>query len=349
MTIQTAAIGLSMFFLNTTATFSQNCFNVKEGDKFKVHTKMYTLTPGSAEATKYTLMKEKDKKKFINAYNEECMSGKKAANSSSTVEMTVTKFDTTGGGIRITNTMVQGKKTYNFLTACKDDTIYASRNSEILWYVWQDDTLGFAIQGIKEYPLNMKVGDVLPKYYDYGIGVEKAVDVTLKKEVFSHIKTTSTIENRYGYNANTGESGFGNWKVTRTHAVYNTIDVNAKKYFSNSKHTIGYAVSKIEDKQPVTVHGKTYEAFIITSETWTQNIGKFKFESADKAVALQAETDAEKTQQFVRENQIKMGLANKEGYIVTKFKEWYVPGYGVVRTEQYDIFGKLELVMTVEY
>lgn len=335
------------------ATAQQKGFTVKEGQKLKVHTENFFVSLNEDDKKKMKKMKDPaDKAKYINEINQIYLSGQKKNTFGFKVaaDMLVEKVDKGEFGERMVTTMEAGGRKYRFVSAYKNDTFYFSRNSNPVFSVYQGDTIGFGIQGIKEIPANIQSGISLKRYYDYGVIFDKAVDVTLKKSVFSHMASKTTLErNTFGLDSRTGQFGFGDFRVTKTHAVYNTIDIAARQHLEGNSYTINYAVSDVGEKQPVTVHGKTYQAYVITSEQWVKSEAKFVFESEDKAVQKNTNTEAEKLASKARETQIKEGGLNSEGYVVTKYKEFYVPGVGVVRTELYEPNGLLKTVMTVEY
>ncbi len=45
----------------------------------------------------------------------------------------------------------------------------------------------------------------------------------------------------------------------------------------------------------------------------------------------------------------KRGYTNPEGYVVTYFREWFLPGYGIVKSESYDMYGAIQSQSIVKF
>lgn len=235
---------------------------------------------------------------------------------------------------------------YASYVVCKDDTLYIARNRGVMFVGPPDNPIGFTIQGIQKVPVHMKVGDVLEPYEDVSFMFPTSADVTLKKTVFSHMRTTSSDHFGFATDSRTGESGLGPYTKTTTSAVYKDIDVAARQTLTFSSHSIQGMNTVVTGTEEVTVAGVKYTAYIIESESWSKGSMTTDYESADEAVNQQSEAFAAKIQGKQERLLMKKGFTNELGYMVMYGKTWFVPelGGGVIM-ESYDLTGAISAIM----
>ncbi|MBK6829845.1 MAG: hypothetical protein IPG92_03455 [Flavobacteriales bacterium] len=292
-------------------------------------------------------MKAKDEKKDeqVNAFNAGVLGGTVPTASNSEMEFSLNKAVVEAGDEYTIGYNVGGTDYFSYVV-CKDDTLYIARNRGVVMIGPADNPIGFTIQGIQKVPVHLKVGDVLEPFTDASFMFPTTADVTLKKKVFSHMRTTSSREFGFATDSRTGESGFGPYNKTTTSAVYKTIDVAARKEISFSAHSIQGMNAVVSGTEEVTVGGVAYTAYIIESESWTRSSVTTDYESADEAVSQEAEAFAAKIQTKQERLMTRKGFTNKLGYMVMYSKVWFVPALGgAVITEAYDTTGAITTIM----
>lgn len=235
---------------------------------------------------------------------------------------------------------------YASYVVCKDDTLYIARNRGVVLLGPPENPIGFTIQGVQKVPVHLKVGDVLQPYEDVSMMFPTTADVTLKKSVFSHMRTTNSDHFGFATDSRTGETGFGEYTKTTTSAVYKNIDVEARQTLTFSSHSIQGMNTVVTGTEEVTVAGVKYTAYIIESESWSKGNMTTDFESADEAVNQESEAWAAKLQTKQERLLMKKGFTNKLGYMVMYGKTWFVPelGGGVI-IESYDLTGAISAIM----
>jgi hypothetical protein len=151
-------------------------------------------------------------------------------------------------------------------------------------------------------------------------------------------------ETGLGYDLKSSEWAYGKWEVTETKAIYENIDVKVKQIFKPTYHAMHYLNARVTAQEEVTIDGTKYNAFVIESESWV----KYKVEASYESVHADCEAyynkimaDADKSTQ---KKNVKSGITNEQGYMVTYKTEWFVPGIGVVKSTGYDLNGFINLI-----
>ena len=295
--------------------------------------------------TKFMKYKDEKKDELVAAFNAGVTAGTVPAASNTDMLFHIKKAVVPEGDEYTVSYNVAGTD-YASYVVCKDDTLYIARNRGVMFLGPADNPIGFTIQGVQKVPVHLKVGDLLEPYEDVSFMFPTTADVTLKKNVFSHMRTTSSDHFGYATDSRTGESGLGPYTKTTTSAVYKTIDVAARQHLSFSSHSIQGMNTVVTGTQEVTVAGVKYTAYIIESESWSKGTMTTDFESADEAVNQESEAFAAKMQTKQERLLLKKGFTNKLGYMVMYGKTWFVPelGGGVI-IESYNLTGAISAIM----
>ena len=326
-------------------SIAQNCaMAIKDGAKSTILFQSFT-NPLAADP-KFMKAKDEQKQLQIDAYNAQVMSGTLAPASTTSMQFSIAKKDIpTGVEYKIGYKV--GEVTYYSHVACSNDTIYSFRNREPIMVGTADNPLGYSLQGPTVYPMNMKVGDILPVCEDLGFLFPTSTDMMVKKSVFSHMNTTSSSENGFYVDSYTGQSGVGPYTKTKTSAVFKLIDVQVRQTLSFSSHAYQNMNAHITGEEQVTVGGVAYKAFVIESESWSKMKMDVSYDSEDAAVNKEQEAFALKVQNKMAKQAMRKQFTNKLGYMVSYSKTWFVPQLGsAVKSIAYDMHGGISSIMT---
>ncbi len=217
-----------------------------------------------------------------------------------------------------------------YITRNKFPIISENENGELI---------GVAIQGVKVLPMNIEVGDFLTPFQDIAMSAKTTEHFTVEEEFLSDIKTTTNIRHGHFTDSYDGQYKYGTYQVTQTEYIYETIDVNVKKEAQFFIFTIHYAYAYVSGKEEMVFNGKTYDAYIINSESWGKGMNQIEYESSSADVIKNLEKMDNKVERMLEKFSFKAGMTNEEGYLVSPSREWYIPGIGMVKTETYDMFG----------
>ena len=268
---------------------------------------------------KFMHAKEEKQQAQVEDRNADVYSGKLAPNKFAMVYK-ITKEGGLGEGDGYKATTVIGGKEYSSYERVTKDTLYIYRSKSPVLLDNNGESAGLTIQGVEKIPFAIKVGDLLPVYEDATVAYPK----TTVAKVKDYVKTGSSD----------------------MYTMYDVWDVDVKKSMTISSHTINNVNAKVIRAEDITVNGKTYNAFVIESESWSKSQGTTTFEAArgyinkkdlEKTQArLNAKMDAKMNKRLV-----KSGFLNDDGYFILTKEEWFVPELGVVKMRSYDMYGAI--------
>jgi hypothetical protein len=322
-----------------------NDLEIKDGAKSTLIIKQFS-NPLNGNS-KFMNAKVEKRDVQIAAYNADVLSGKIQPSYNSSMDFTIKRTELKDAVEYSIGYKVGEEDFYSYLV-CKNDTVYSCRNRGPVRVGTPENIIGYSIQGILTYPLNMKVGDVLPSCEDVGITFPATTDMVVKKQIFSHYaQQASSSDFGFYTDSRTGENGFGAY--TRTppaKAIFKTIEVNVKQTYSCSSHAIQGVNQRVTAETEVTVGGIKYKAFIIESESWSKTQITTSYESAHNDVARELKNQDEIYLANTERQMIRKNFTNKLGYMVQYSTGWFVPKLGgSVKIISYDIYGGISTVM----
>jgi hypothetical protein len=282
-------------------------------------------------------LKEKKKQEKLRQYSEDVKSGKLKPN----VTHFSYRIDSANFSEKSQRIMLKakvGEQEFTSMALCQNDTMYMTRNVGPVTTEVDGKILGISIQGVQKIPVKIKVGDFLEPYDDYMLGMPVTSNYTMKHKEFAGMETVHYVE-RNTHHFVDGKLAYGDWNVTQTQAVYNTIDVAVRQTTTNNIHIINYAMAYVSGEEEVEFNGNTYKAFIIESERWSKNITKTTFEASHQEVIENAKKIQDKFKDKVAKKMLKSGIINEQGFAILAMREWYVPGVGVVKMAAIDKYG----------
>lgn len=341
---------ITFAFLCFATTFSQNCGQaIKDGGKLTLVVKSWT-NPLLADG-KFLKSKDDKKDEQIATYNADVQSGKIAPASNYSSIFTLKKGTLNGWDEYIMTVSFAGID-YSGYLFCSHDTLYQFRNLGVARIGTAENPIGETVQGAQILPTNMKVGDVLLPFQDFGVLYSQKMDNKVKITVSDGFKMYNKVGYGYFNDANDNNKLKYGLNTTPTpQEVFKQVPVNIKEEFSFSMHTINYVHATVKAEEQVTISGVNYKAFIIESETWNNAKMDINYKSADKKFTTeQINTEIlkldKKAEKKMERQALKIGYVNEDGYNVTFKKEWFVPQIGIVKTVAYDAYGGISTIMT---
>ncbi len=336
---------MAVLFLCPTV-FSQTCndLELKDGAKSTLIIQVFT-NPLSADK-KFMKAKIEQRDEQVAVYNADVLSGKIKPTYPSSMEFTIKKKTIKDADEYAIGYKVGTEDFYSYLV-CRNDTLYSTRNKGIVRVGTAENPIGYALQGTLIYPLNMKVGDLLPSCEDVGFLFPTTSDVTLYKKVLAGYETVHSTRYGPGVDSRTGESCSScTWDVSTPREVYKSVPIAAKQTATVSSFAIQGKNQWVTGEKEVTVGGKKYKAFIIESESWSKTNVTTSYESAEaelnSAQVVADEKLAKQTEKFM----IRRKYTNKQGYMVQYSTGWFVPQLGgPVKIISYDTFGAISTLM----
>lgn len=316
------------------------CWKLDQGQTVEASTSAWANTLPYTEK-KWAKMKESQRDELVMKLNASIEGGLTPYSVTKTT-MKVTGLENNVGTSSLTLEAINAGFEYKTTNYCSNDTLYQVRNSEVVYSILQGDTLGLAVQGIQRLPMKLEVGMLLPSYRDYMISIPK----TWTKNVMENVKSFSyhTKEDGgvgWGYDGD-GDYGYGRLEKTVRHDIYKTVnhEVNISEQIKNL--TIHYFIAIVTATEEMPLEGETVTAYIIESESWTKGGLIRNYKTEDQRMQTKMNGQAQKLKEKMDQKAVKRGYLNEDGYAVQYRKEWFVPGYGVVRSETYDQYGAIQ-------
>lgn len=318
---------------------SQSCLNYQEGQKIYATSGSW-LNMGTFDP-KFAGMKEEKQNSIVDAHNKSVADGSLKSSGGGDFTFNIKSVSESGNQkVALLSTSFNNVE-YKYLYACKNDTLFFSRSLGPVPTVLNGDTFGVTIMGIQAIPNNLKIGDVIPPYEDLTIVFPKVSKYQVAAKVFAGYRTSTTVENGFGYDQSSGKYVQGEWNVTRTSAVYDHVMVDVKETVNSNMHAINYFYAQVTREEELEIDGKKYKAFVIESENWSKVGVQFNYESENQQVANQLTKEMERATKAVIRTTSKKGFTNSLGYTVLYKTEWFVPGLGVIQAVTYDKYGSL--------
>jgi hypothetical protein len=204
-------------------------------------------------------------------------------------------------------------KYYSYI-ACSNDTLYAIRQNKPTASVTSNhDTIGFYSPGIAQYPLTMKVGDLLPVSVDLAYTFPKDVDLTTKRKVMDHVETNTYARESQGYI----------YTTSSTTAYYKEITqkLTYTLNFNTSTNTYRHVIAE----DTIKLGGKSYKAFKIELIFETRVDNSVTNVNADNVFS---KWSLNMMEHILNNNINKSPELRMTGY------EWFVPEIGVIAKSQ---------------
>ena len=318
-----------------------SCLIVEKGKTVKVKVKLYANTQPLTNK-KWGKLKQEKRDEVIAQFNASVESGNTAPFSNSESTFEVTDVQLNDGLSSYTVKAVNSGYEYQTTNYCQEDTMHLIRNKDVVYSIYQGDTLGLAIQGVQRIPNNLKVGDRLPAYRDFMMTIPKTWTKTVIESVKAYSYTTSSNKVGWMQDSYSGKYAYGTYRVTETHDVYKNIShkVSVKEQIKNL--TIHYYSAVVTGKETVQIGSQSYEAFVIDSQTWSKTDHLRDYDAEEKLIQIDQELSFEKFKTKLAKKSARTVYTNEQGYAVTYRKEWFVPGYGVVRSATFDQWGGIQ-------
>jgi hypothetical protein len=265
------------------------------------------------EVPNWPILKGKKKELAYEQFKADVASGK-LKGKTYPFDMTISNVESRSNGSIVEFTFMSGTTAYKSYTVCSNDTLFGVRNKNGVPLMGdKNDTVGFMIMGISQYPMNLKVGDVLPAVTDLFYTFPEKVDASYKKTIIEYVlnHTNTWSDANYVY----------------TQPVYDaycrevTMKLNYTLQFSAPTVTYRHVVAEDE----VTVNGKSYKAFKIelSMEAKMQDI--ISDVNADE---LLVKWSYDFTNKYI------VNKVNKSEHLKHGGYEWFVPELGLITTMQ---------------
>lgn len=330
---------VSMILILSSPVFSQ-CWKLDKGQTVEVSTTIWANTLPYTEK-KWAKMKQSQRDELVMKLNKSIEDGL-APYSVTKVTLKVTDLESNAGTSALTLEAFNAGFEYKTTNYCTSDTVYQVRNSDVVYSILKDDTLGLAIQGVQRLPIKLAIGTILPSYRDYMITIPKTWTKNIMENVKSFSYTTKEDGGMGWGQDRDGDYGYGQLEKTVRHDIYKTVNhkVNISEQIENL--TIHYFIAVVTATEEITMEGQTVTAYVIESESWTKGGLIRNYETEDQRMQTKMNSKAQKLKEKMDKKAIKRGYLNEDGYAVQYRKEWFIPGYGVVRSETYDQYGAIQ-------
>lgn len=313
---------------------------VTKGQRIQVESILYA-NPLPFDS-KWGKLKQHQKDALVVDLNKKIESGAHKPWRTTTMKMEYVEVVNQNGAAMVTGKAYDSGFEYQSTSYFTSETSYLVRNADPVYSILNGDTLGMAIQGIQKIPNNIKIGDKLPKYYDFAFTFPKTWTSQMSESVYAGRKSETHHEFGYLRDTKTGEYSFGDFKVTTTSNVYKIVNHQVEISEHITSNIIHYFTAYCSGTEKLTIAGVEETAYIIDSQQWAQSKLNRDYSAERQDLANKTEAEFEMFRERIASNSIKKGYTNSEGYVVSYFKEWFVPGYGVVKSESYDIHGAIQ-------
>jgi hypothetical protein len=312
------ALLLASLSLGLNAQNDCSKFALKNGSKLEYEMTTYPL---AFEINKdWFTMNDKKKEKEAVKISSDIASGKVAPKSVQPMAITVNEVKDEEGKNTVYARFTMTGNDIGMKFQCANDSVYSFYNNGVPYpVIYNKDTLGTSVFGVRTFPLNPQIGTYLPG----------AINDTymVPRESLSSVKTY--------------------FNVPRGNYSYKGFVTMKRKMTVTSSTTMMYFPALITGKEDFTVSGKTYTAYKVTTPMWfkaTTTVDKEEDPATyfnDKALsdeikAAQKGLEANAAKKSQRKID-KMTGANDKGYIESYEDSWFVPELGAfVKTIHYD-------------
>lgn len=320
------------------------CFKLTEGQSYTADTQAWVnalmLDP------KFSKMKQEQRDKKVEEFNDAINKGRKGDYGAPS-EIKVTKIEQLDDMTAIHLKAMAYE--YETVIYCDADTMYLVRFPKPIWYVYQGDTLGVTFYGVQKMPTKLQVGDMVPSYTDFTMMTPKTWTTEMKEKVLSYSYYSTEYES-FGFGQdNSGNYGWGPVQKRVKNDVYTSVSHELQVTEQVQNTTINNAIAYVTETEEMKLGGTTVTAYIIESQQWTKQDKITDFYAEKQSIANQAKKDHEKLQDKIKKKMLKVFPENELGYQVVYKKEWYVPGFGIVKSISHDAHGAIQSKTTVTY
>ena len=253
-------------------------------------------------------------------------------------------------------------QTFTSQMLCRADTMYLTRNKHPLVTEVNGKVVGLAFQGVQEIPMPLSLGDRLPPFEDIAITIPENGSfsvpdsiVTGYREVEYSYTTTRTTPD--GYLAGSEhQTGRPTWTPARgyhyvheeTHTgtrledVYEYFHVDVETVLQTFMYNQGYAHAYVTGEETIDVLGTPRTALIIDAQSVARGFSEKTFASASREISDRLERQFRRQQDRATGMAVDMGYLEEGGFNITYGRDWFVPGFGVVRKAALDKYGGLQ-------
>ena len=321
--------------------------HIKEGQKIVAETKLYANALSFDK--KWAKLKQEKKDALVLELNAKIEAGTEKPWRTTTMKMEFVKVINQNGAAAVTGKAYDSGFEYQTTSYFSEDTSYLVRNADPVFSVIKGDTLGMAIQGIQKIQNNIKVGDQLSSYSDFAFSFPKTWTSEMSEKAFLGRKSETHNDFGIHVDSETGVRSLGNFKITTTSNVYETVKHEVEISENITSNVIHYYTAFCSRTDKLTVAGTERTAYIIESQQWAKGKLNREYTAERQDLANKTKAEFENFLDKINKKAVKRGYTNADGYIVSYFKEWFVPGYGIVKSESYDAHGAIQSQSFVKY
>ncbi|MEO9473921.1 MAG: hypothetical protein ABJG41_00235 [Cyclobacteriaceae bacterium] len=246
------------------------------------------------------------------------------------------------------NYMYTGAGASSFLAVCTNDSLRLYRN---LGEKTPSATKPFYAYGVQTLPLKPQVGYIMKPYADIMVSVPEKTSVIVQEKVLQGFKKNVDIE-RFTTKLIDGKAVSGDFKTVSYDPQYSIIDHEMEMTLQPSMLVINYAESEVVEKTTFEINGTPYDAFIIESQKWMKGQQNVTFDYVNTELRDKQQKGFDRFQERI-DKKVQRGLTKQgaamtdDGYLITRIREWYVPGFGIVKLENIDFYGVKSMEMTL--
>ncbi len=253
-------------------------------------------------------------------------------------------------------------QTFTSQMLCTADTMYLTRNKHPLVTEVNGKVLGYAIQGVQAIPRPLEVGHRLPPFEDISITIPESESFTVPDSVMTGYRDveyvyTETRTSPGGYLAGSRhQTGQPTWTPargyhyvhertisgTRLEEVYEYFHVDVETVLQTFGYNLGYANAFVIGEETVDVLGTPQTAWVIDAESVGRGVNQKSFKSSSQEITDRLERDFNVWQDHATEMAVDMGYLEEGGFVVTYGRDWFVPGFGVVKKASLSKYGGLQ-------
>jgi hypothetical protein len=242
-------------------------------------------------------------------------------------------------------------QTFTSQMLCQADTMYLTRNKYPVTTEVNGRVLGYALQGVQTIPLTLEVGDVLPPFEDFTVVFPQNRTFSVQDSVIVDWKTESYVryEGEVWNRALSRNEPMYRISGTTTTPIYERFDIEVRSASRNINYNRNYAFAVVSGEEEIDFLGRRGTALVIDAQSWGKTFADASFDATSSDLRaelgeIEANLAREHQEQFDRMQQmvVDMGYAEEGGYTVSRRRDWFVPGLGMVRNASFDKYGGLQ-------
>ena len=253
-------------------------------------------------------------------------------------------------------------QTFTSQMLCQADTMYLTRNKYPVVSEVNGKVVGYAIQGVQSIPLPLNVGDRLPPFEDIAITIPETGSFTAPDSVMTGYRDveyvyTETRTSPDGYLAGSShQTGTPTWTPadgfhhvhtrtiteTRLEEVYEYFHVDVETVLQTFMYNRINAQAFVVGEETLDVMGTPRTALVIDAQSVGSASSQKTFRSASREISDRLDRDFRAWQEQATDMAVDMGYLEEGGFNITYGRDWFVPGFGVVKKASYSKYGGLQ-------